>query len=235
MLGKRAVLSINKFCSSRSDDGLIYPLPINDQLLRSLKFVFQQTQEDDGQTVVDEDWTLFPNQFVPFITVCSEHVEEIRVELDRYFLRLLKLALENNNFSNLSKISLLEHNHWENEDEDVETENLQRPIILSVLPKIKTLEISATEDRKGKKGPSGQYPYHGVFQELVKKSPNVEVISIEENFYPDLGTCTKLKSLEWRGYPFVYDEDSDDRDSLYVIVVLLWVWVCEHLMRFHFL
>lgn len=84
---------------------------------------------------------------------------------------------------------------------------------IKVLFTIKTVQISEAEDISQRFGNSSIFrPF---LQQVINKSPNLEELIIGENFYPILTKCSKLRCVDWKGFPYEMVEEHDvDEDVL---------------------
>lgn len=55
--------------------------------------------------------------------------------------------------------------------------------------------------------------FHPFLEEIIEKSPNLEELKIEDNFYPVLTTCSKLKIVDFSGYPYGFELIDNDEDD----------------------
>ncbi|OXA48285.1 hypothetical protein Fcan01_17254 [Folsomia candida] len=78
---------------------------------------------------------------------------------------------------------------------------------IKVLFTIKTVQISEAEDISQRFGNSSIFrPF---LQQVINKSPNLEELIIGENFYPILTKCSKLRCVDWKGFPYEMVEEHD--------------------------
>lgn len=142
--------------------------------------------------------------FQMFLRVHREWIQEFWFSVDWGFGPTMKTIFEDLIFPKVKKISILESGM-------VPGAVLQLPKF-PLMPKMTDLELDSAAGEKANDLETG-HRYAPMFQELIKKSPNLERLKITGNMYPDLSSAKKLKSLNLTTYPVRLTEIPDPEDE----------------------
>ncbi|XP_035700911.1 uncharacterized protein LOC118433263 isoform X2 [Folsomia candida] len=203
-LGKCSRLSLNKFCGS----GPLHKLmPIcDDRFCGRIYLDYDHAEEKDLAK-----WDSIGHKFAVFLMEKGVLVGDLKVEMDPYFLPKLRyLIVDCGFFPNLEVLSLYER-HPEGPFTPLMPEALETPEIMRHIRRLEFCRAEGSIENPENAGNASTF--HPFLEEIIEKSPNLEELKIEDNFYPVLTTCSKLKIVDFSGYPYGFELIDNDEDD----------------------